>query len=155
MKALVVYYSRTGNTRAAAKEIASALNADVEELDDGVDRKGLIGWLKAGRDGMKKAKVKLKPLKHNPAEYDLIVVGSPVWGGNITPAVRTFLAENNLAGKKVALFCTTGSPTPGEAITNMKEYLKGATIVGEKSWRSFANKELKNNAIEWAKSLNN
>ena len=37
---LCVYYSRTGNTRAAMEEIAKALGAELAELEDSVDRSG-------------------------------------------------------------------------------------------------------------------
>ena len=43
---LCVYYSRTGNTKRAMEEIAHALNAELVELRDGVDRGGWRGWLR-------------------------------------------------------------------------------------------------------------
>jgi multimeric flavodoxin WrbA len=42
----------------------------------------------------------LKTLDH----YDLIIIGSPVWSDGITPAIRTFIAKNELSGKQVAIF---------------------------------------------------
>ena len=63
---LVVFYSRTGNTRTIAREIAEALEADIEEVEDTTGRSGLIGWLKSGRDAVQKSLTKLKPLSKNP-----------------------------------------------------------------------------------------
>ena len=109
MKTLVVYYSRTGNTRKIADELAAALKADVEELKDGKNRGGPIGFLMAGREAMKKTPANLAPLAHDPAAYDLVAVGTPVWGGTICPPVRTFMAQQRGHLKKVAWFCTCGS----------------------------------------------
>ena len=41
---LCIYYSRTGNTKKAMEEIAQALDAELLELKDGVERGGLRGW---------------------------------------------------------------------------------------------------------------
>ncbi len=46
--------------------------------------------------------------KKDPAKYDLVVIGTPVWGWNITPPVRTYLQENKDKFKKVAFFKTCG-----------------------------------------------
>ena len=50
---LCIYYSRTGNTKKAMEEIASALDAELAELRDGVDRSGWKGWLRCGLDAMR------------------------------------------------------------------------------------------------------
>ncbi|MFC2162564.1 flavodoxin family protein [Candidatus Altiarchaeota archaeon] len=130
MKTLVVYYSRSGNTRLAAQEIITLLKADVEELRDEDERKGIIGWLKSGMQAFRKKKAQLKPLRNDPEGYEQIFIGSPVWAGNITPPVRSFLAEHDLAGKKVGLFVTADG-SPGKSLEAMREYLDGADITGD------------------------
>jgi len=115
VKTLVVYYSRTGNTKRIGDEIAAALKADVEELQDGKSRSGPFGFLMAGREAMKKTPVELQPLAHDPAAYDMVVVGSPIWANGICSPVRTFLAQHRTSLKKVAWFCTSGSVQPGYA----------------------------------------
>ncbi|MCK4272271.1 flavodoxin family protein [bacterium] len=54
MKSLVVFYSRTGNTRRVAEMIAQGLDAILQELVDKKSRKGPIALLRAGRDAIKK-----------------------------------------------------------------------------------------------------
>ena len=51
-------------------------------------------------------------MKKSPKDYDLIVVGTPMWNKRITPAVRTYLKENSFSEKKVALFCTNLGSQP-------------------------------------------
>lgn len=109
MNALVVYYSRTGRTRKAAEEIASALSADLEELRDNKKRSGPIGFIKSGIEARSGRTVNLEPLSHDPATYDIVVVGTPVWAGTMSSPVRTFLQETDLSKSRVAWFCTAGS----------------------------------------------
>ena len=62
MKALVVYYSRTGNTKHVAEMIAGALKADLEELVDKRGREGFLGYLRSGRDAIRDKTTELKSL---------------------------------------------------------------------------------------------
>ena len=87
MKILVAYYSRTGNTKKAALEIANKLGATADEIVDLKDRKRLIvGWLVAGGDASKGKLTKIKYEKE-PTEFDLVVIGTPIWAWTLTAAV--------------------------------------------------------------------
>jgi len=57
---LVVFYSRSGNTKKVATDIASALGADLEEIVEKKNRQGNLGWLSGGRDAMKKAQTEIE-----------------------------------------------------------------------------------------------
>ena len=50
---LCIYYSFSGNTRRAMKEIADAVGAEIVAIDDGADRNGWRGRLRAGKDAMR------------------------------------------------------------------------------------------------------
>lgn len=103
-KVLVVYYSRTGHTKIVAERLAKKFNAEIEPLIDQHKRTGLFGISSAGSDAIGSKLTKLEPLKHNLKDYDIVLIGGPSWFGNVTPAVRTFINQNDLAGKKVGLF---------------------------------------------------
>ncbi len=105
MKILVAFYSRTGNTKKLGKQIAGLLKADVDEIIDKKDRNGIKGWLGAGKDVLFKKPTKIKHEK-NPEKYDLVIVGTPVWAGTMTPAVKEYLFKNSF--NKIAFFCTFG-----------------------------------------------
>ncbi len=107
-KFLVAYYSRTGTTKIVADELAQRLGADVEIIIDAKNRQGLWGWLGAGRDASRKSKTVIGPLKYDPSAYDLVVLGTPVWAWNMTPAIRTYILQNRDKFRKVAFFCTMG-----------------------------------------------
>ncbi len=126
MKILVAYYSRTGTTRKVAAMLAQKLGAEVEEIKDTVDRSGVKGYFISGRDAMKKKLTKLEALKLDPAEYEAVVIGTPIWAGKMATPVRTYLAENTGKFKKTAFFCTMGSSGDEKAFAEMGE------IIGQK-----------------------
>jgi flavodoxin len=132
MKALVVYYSRSGNTKAVAELIAGTASADLEELVEiGVSRKGLLGYISAGRGGMFKTKSKLQAPSKVPADYDLVFVGSPIWGWNLSPAVRSYLGQTNFGSTPVALFCSMGGSGQEKVFASMRAVAPEANVVGE------------------------
>lgn len=52
----------------------------------------------------------LEAYEFDPDAYDRVIIGFPVWAGNITPPIRTFLRDNDLKGKSLAAFaCQSGS----------------------------------------------
>jgi len=108
MKTLVVFYSRTGNTRLVAEAIAEDLNADTEEIRDKKNRMGAFGFLRSGYEAIFKKLTDIYPISRNPEEYDMVVVGSPVWARRISSPIRTYMALNGRKIKKIAFFCTYG-----------------------------------------------
>jgi flavodoxin len=107
MKTLVAYYSRTGNTRRLAEEIAKELCCDIDEIRDNEYRSGVIGWFSASRDAFRKFPADIE-FKIDPSEYDLVIVGTPIWSFGITPAVRTYFTRNIEKFNNVAFFLTSG-----------------------------------------------
>ena len=120
-KTLIVFYSRTGTTKKVADEIKQALNSDVDEILDTKERKGVIGYLRSGRDATKKFTTDIKPSGKDPAAYDLVIVGTPIWSWNLTPPVRTYLRNNKAKLKEVAFFCTMGGSGAERAFASMEE----------------------------------
>ena len=109
MKTLVVYYSRSGNTKVIADEVAEALGADVEELKDTKNRQGAIGYIRSGWDSIRKTMAKLEPTEHDTAAYDLVILGGAIWASRICSPTRTYAFTHKGSLKSVAFFCTSGS----------------------------------------------
>ena len=126
MQALVVYYSRTGHTKKVGDELAKAMPGDVEEIVDTANRAGPVGWLMSGREASRKKLAKIQPVKKDPASYDIVVIGTPIWASNMSSPVRTYLTENKAKFKNVAFFCTEGSKGSEKAFAEM------GGIVGKK-----------------------
>lgn len=106
-KVLVVYYSREGHTKQVAQELAKKFNADLEQLIDKKKRIGPIAFSAAGKDAVAGNLTKLEPLTHDPQQYEIILIGTPSWFGNVTPAVRTFITQHDLSKKRIGVFGTT------------------------------------------------
>jgi flavodoxin len=123
MKTLVVYYSRTGVTRAVANVLAGQLEADVEELHDRKDRNGAMGYLLAGRDATLKRLADIDPPQKDPKAYDMVVLGTPVWAFTMAPAIRTYLTQHGAAIKKAGAFCTMGGSGDKRTFRHMAELL--------------------------------
>jgi flavodoxin len=121
VKALVVYYSRTETTAELAKAIAEAIGADLEVLNDTVSRAGTGGFLRSLRDAIGRRGTTIEPLRADLAAYDLVVVGTPDWGGAVSAPVRTFLRENRERLSRVAFFLTDGAADHEKVFRDMAE----------------------------------
>ena len=112
---LCIYYSRTGNTRRAVKEIAEALDAEIVAITDGRDRSGWKGYLRSGMDAMK---LSTKPLEtaRPLEEYKLVIVGSPVWAGRMASPIRSLLKRRGLELHRVAYVVTRSTEQRSEEV---------------------------------------
>lgn len=110
-KVLVLYYSQTGNTKAVAEEFAKQLKADIDEIEalypyDGDFQATIERCIEEKElDSLPY----IKPIKADLSKYNVIFIGYPVWFGTYAPPIATFLANNDLSGKKIVPFCTFGS----------------------------------------------
>ena len=131
MKALVLYYSFSGNTRLIAEMVAKELNADLEELKPvkplNASGAGYVMW--GLRQLVSQNKPPLLPLEHDANAHDLIIIGTPVWSYTVAPPIRTFLEEHHFTNKKIALFCCHGG-NYGKTLDDMKSALTGNEIIG-------------------------
>ncbi len=93
MNALVVYYSRTGTTRKVAEKLASLLRCVSEEIHDTTNRKGKLGWLRAGKDATSKKLTKLETVNNDPASYDIVIIGTPIWNHTLSTPIRTYFTQ--------------------------------------------------------------
>jgi flavodoxin len=120
MKTLIVYYSRTNTTKELTNYLAKKLKCDIEELVDLKNRSGAIGFTLSIKDAVFKKQTKLKKYSKDLSKYDYIIIGTPVWAGNITPAIRTFLIENKDKIKTCSFFCTLGGKDVAKTFDEMK-----------------------------------
>lgn len=106
MKALVIYYSRTGTTKKLAQMIGQRLRCDCEEIRSTDSFKGIFGYIKAGRQAISNTLPSLRSVKRDPAAYDIVVLGTPVHASRMAAPVRSFLSGNQGKLKKLAIFVT-------------------------------------------------
>ena len=118
---LVVYYSRTGSTRMLAGELVAALKADVDRLDDSRDRCGVFGYLRCAHEALNKRTVQILPPAYDPSNYDVVVLGTPVWAGNISSPLRSYVAAHKAQFRRVAFFCTQGGSGAEKVFRDLEE----------------------------------
>jgi flavodoxin len=123
MKTLVVFYSRSGNTERLAKALAALLKADIERIED-VKRSG---YLKAGYEAMRGRETAIAEQKYDPAAYDMIVLGFPIWAWAVIPPVRTWLKQNEGRIRKIALF-TSAAGTISDKVAEAVASLAGVAL---------------------------
>jgi len=125
MKILVAFYSRTGNTRKVAEDISEIFSknisdhVDLEDLKETKDRSGISGYALAGRDAALKKPAILKPLVFHASDYDLVLIGGPVWAWTICPAIRTYCGKEGVNASRLGFFCSMGGSGDNRAFSEM------------------------------------
>ena len=158
MKSIVVFYSLEGNTRMIAQTIAEEIKATLLELKptQEIPKKGFRKFFWGGKSVVFHEQPTLQNELPDFAEYDTVLIGTPIWAGSFAAPVNTFLKTRNLAGKNVAFFaCHAGGGTD-KCFENLKKELPGCKVLGELSMVSPLARNPEQNrqkAVEWAQSL--
>lgn len=129
-KTLVVYYSWScGNTEKIAEQLADACDADIARIETVVPYPE--DYQETVDQGQREVNAGFMPeienLEYNPADYDVIVIGTPTWWYTMAPAVKTFIAENDFSGKTVVALSTNGS-WPGNVTADIEDACAGASF---------------------------
>ena len=110
MSKAVIYYSLTGNTKEAAKEIARKLGAKLFEIDlaKPLPRKPAAKMLVGGMQSTFGRTPKIKGVPDNIDYYDEIILGMPIWAGLPAAPVNTFIKKYGVADRINAVFTFSG-----------------------------------------------
>jgi hypothetical protein len=120
VRALVVFYSLTGTTRRVAQALAAELGAGLEEIRCPKYRPGFFGFWQAGYASWRGKIPEIEPPEHKPSDYDLVVVGGPVWGWNACTPVRAYLMREAARLPAVAFLVTVGGAGFERALATME-----------------------------------
>ena len=125
MKTLIVYYSLEGNTQWAAERIAAKLGADTLRLvpKAAYPDKGFKKFLFGGKSAVMKETPELEPYAADLAQYERVILATPVWAGTMAPPLRTFIQKEDLSGKQFALVASSMGGSPGRTFENIKALL--------------------------------
>lgn len=118
---LIAFFSMGGHTRRLAEEIRSATDADIEEIIEQRPRHGAWGMLRALWDASLRRKPGVLATRHNPADYDLLVLGGPIWASHLAAPVRTFAEQYGSRARRVAFFCTEGKQGAENAFADLEK----------------------------------
>ena len=125
MKTIIVYYSLEGNTELTAKACAEKLGADLLRLEPvkayPTGKVSKFVW--GGKSAVMSETPKLQPYTFDPAAYDRIILGFPVWASTIAPPLRTFIRSNDLKGKHFAAIAFQTANGAQKAFVKLREEL--------------------------------
>jgi flavodoxin len=132
VKILIIYYSRTGNTKMCCEALQKELGADMIEIKDLKSRSGGWGFFTGAMGSMFDVHTNIDPLHPDITPYKNIIIASPIWTGTLSTAIRTLIDKNKFDSKKVVLFTTTNAAEKDKYIEKSKARVahNGTQVVG-------------------------
>lgn len=124
MKAIVVYYSYTGKTELVAKAVAGVTGAELRKIEEVKKRKGILGFIRGGKEAVLDQRVAIKPVSTDWGEADTVFIGCPLWAATAPPALKTFLDQVDFGGRKVIAFCTYGGSSTDKLRDSMQKLIE-------------------------------
>lgn len=126
MSKAVIYYSLSGNTKQAAKDIARKLGAKLFEIDlvKPLPKNTVKQMLVGGMQATFGKTPKIKGVPDNIDYYDEIILGTPIWAGMPASPVNTFIKKYGVADKIDAVFTFSGGGDNDRCIAQLSKSLK-------------------------------
>ena len=124
MKSLIAYYSRTNITKKLAEDMAEKIGADIEEVTTTENYDGKIGYARAGKHAISEKIVEIGEQKHDPEDYDVVYLGTPVWVGKSSTPLISYIKNNEGKFSEVRFFATAGSRGFETTFEQLEEYAK-------------------------------
>jgi flavodoxin len=118
--ALIAYYSMGGHTRNLAHELRDVMGADIEEIKEPHPRHGIVGLARALVDAVARREPPIEPAEGDPRNYDVLLVGGPIWAGRMAAPVRSYVKRYAVAAPHVAFFCTEGGRGSDTAFADLE-----------------------------------
>ena len=126
-KTLVVYFSATGTTKAAAQKLAQEYQADLYEIvPEQLYTAADLDW----RDKQSRSTIEMQDKTSRPAikgrceniaDYDVVWIGFPVWWSTAPTIVNTFIEAHDLGSKTLNVFATSGGSGVSGSYNDLKK----------------------------------
>ncbi len=122
MKALTVYYSQTGITAKIARLINEELGGDLEAIRETELVNGQWTLPPHGQKVSVHPQERIEEIKHDPSGYDLVIIGTPVWGFQISTPVRAYIKRYHASFKAAAFFVTCDATDADKVLRDMESF---------------------------------
>ena len=126
-KLLICYFSATGTTKRVAEKLGEILNGDLFEIEP-VNKytNDDLDWTnKQSRSTLEmkdeSSRPEVKGKVNNIEEYNKVIIGFPVWWYREPSIIDTFIEENDLKGKDIYVYVTSGGSTYEGSLKHLKE----------------------------------
>lgn len=154
-KTLIVYFSWGGNTKTVANHIHDLIGGDIVEVETVIpypDTYEEVTQIAPG-ELASDYRPELKTKVDNMDEYDTLIVGTPIWGGHLIPAMKSFLASYNLSGKAIAPFCTHGGSGTAQSVNDIHSVCPNSTILGSLAVYGSRAESSRTDVEKWLKQI--
>ena len=133
VRACVIYYSYTGITRGIAEGIRNAGGCDLIEVRTKTQYSNFTAYTTGVLRSRKGACDPIEPDEIDVSQYDLLIIGTPVWAWKPSPAINAAVKALRGCEGKMAVIFTTCSTHPGEALPLLSQALaeRGVTVMAE------------------------
>lgn len=129
-KTLVVYYSRSNNTKSLAETVHSISGGDIARIEPvNPYPENYSECLAQVRE--EQAEDYRPPITvdlNSIEQYDTILLGFPIWYNSLPTPVVTFLTSYDLSGKTIIPFCTSGSTGISGSVSRLKGLCSNSTV---------------------------
>ncbi|MBR4694148.1 MAG: NAD(P)H-dependent oxidoreductase [Bacilli bacterium] len=125
-KTLITYFSASGVTKEVAEKIATIVEGDLFEIEPVETYTAEdLNWMdKQSRTTLEMADKECRPAIKNKVnnlnEYNKVIIGFPVWWYTAPRIINTFIEENDLSGKEIYIFVTSGGSSFGGSLKDLK-----------------------------------
>ena len=129
-RALIAYFSWSGNTESLAKEIQKETGADIFRIEPQKPYSSSYNTCleESLRDLNADARPALKNMVKDLAQYDTIYLGFPTWWATLPMPVETFLESGNFSGKVIKPFNSHGGGRSGKAVSAIAKLCPNSQI---------------------------
>lgn len=155
-KILVAYFSATGNTEGVAQKLADGLGADLYEIvpETPYSSDDLNYSDSRSRSSIEMDDPDARPAisgsVENMGQYDVVLLGYPIWWGEAPRIMSTFMESYDFSGKTLAAFCTSASSGFGSSDSALREAADSASWLDGIRFSSGASDQ---EILEWASGL--
>ena len=149
-KILVSYFSASGVTKEVAEKVATAVNADLFEIEPAqkyTDED--LDWTNKQSRSSVEMSENIKPEIQNKVsnleEYETICLAFPIWWYKEPTIIDKFLEENDMSGKTIYVFATSGSSSIDSTYKSLKnnfpnlKFVSGKRFTGDESTEEYKN----------------
>ena len=136
-KVLVAYFSASGVTKGVAEKIAEAVKGDLFEIEP-VEKytKEDLNWLNKQSRSSIEMNENIKPEILNKVsnldDYDTVILGFPIWWYKEPTIIDKFLDENDMTGKNIYVFVTSGSSSIDSTYKSLKSNYPNLNFISGK-----------------------
>ena len=130
----LIYYSLNGHTEYIAKKMSKQLDCPTIPLKlekEFSQTNKFLQYFWAGKSSVFHDRPKLANTKIDIAQYDTIIIATPVWAGNVSSPIRSFLSTYVIEDKQVYLVANTSGGPFDKCFASMKKLLPKSTIQKE------------------------